>query len=81
MKTKGEKPGPTHSLVYLGNALGVEKRYFQTLKNLSVDFVAARYPDITESVPYENYDEEIVGEYLQPVKELMEWIRKKLERS
>ena len=81
MSTKSEKPSQTHSLVYLGSQLGVEKRYFQLLKNLTTDFIAARYPDITDSLPYENYSEEIAKNYVSQTSELLKWIKVKLPHS
>ncbi len=78
MKSKHEKPTQTHSLVYLASNLGADRKYFQLLKNLSSDFITARYPDITESLPYENYTKEILDDYVKQMKELMEWIGKKL---
>jgi HEPN domain-containing protein len=71
-------PGPIHSLLILANAVGVPGAYLTTLRKLSVDFVATRYPDAATGLPYENYDKTIAKERLEETEKVLKWIKKEL---
>lgn len=76
-KTK-EKNIESHSLVYLGKEAGLPNNFFTGLKKLSPQYVLSRYPDVSEEVPYELYDENLTKEFLDITKKILEWIRKQL---
>lgn len=73
-------PGPIHSLLTLATAVGVPEGYFTTLRKVSVDFVATRYPDAAAGLPYEIYDKAIATERLEDCGKVMMWVRKELNR-
>jgi len=75
-----ESPGPTHSLVYLGQKTGIPREYHNGLKRLSPDFVITRYPDAAQAVPHELYDEEIAFERLEIARKVVEWVRQELKK-
>ena len=72
-------PGVTHSLIYLGKKVGVPREFESILKKLTPDFVVARYPDVTQTAPYELYDKEIAEEKLKMAKKVIEWVEKELK--
>lgn len=73
-------PGQIHSLITLANAIGLPEAHFTTLRKLSVDFVATRYPDASTGLPYENYDINIAKDRLDCSGKVLEWIRKELDK-
>jgi HEPN domain-containing protein len=72
---------PTHSLVFLGREVGVPSKYIFFLKNLSTDFVATRYPDVFDEVPYKQYVKEAVKDYLKSTEEVLQWVKSKLKKQ
>lgn len=73
-----EKP-VWHSLVKLGNLARVPENFFSKLKLLSPQYFLSRYPDASEDVQYELYDEKITEEFLNISKEILKWINNQLK--
>lgn len=71
-------PGPTHSLVNLGTAVGVGEPMLGFLRELTPSFVATRYPDVSQDVPARLYDAVMVQRLLAGTTEVMEWVGKRL---
>lgn len=78
LKTK-EKKIEGHSLVYLGKTAKLPESFFSGLKKLSPQYFIARYPDVTEEVPYELYDEKLAKEFLDIAEKVIKWIEKQLK--
>lgn len=78
LKTK-EKRVEGHSLIHLGKMAGLPQSYFSDLKKLSPQYFISRYPDVTEDVPYELYDEKLAREFLNIADEVIKWIEKQLQ--
>lgn len=68
-----------HSLVKLGKIAKVPKDFISKLKKLSPQYFLSRYPDASEDVPFELYDENITKEFLDISKEVLEWINNQLK--
>ena len=68
-----------HSLVYLGKTAKVPENYLSNLKKLSPQYFLARYPDASEDVPFDLYDQKITLEFLETAREVLKWIEKQLE--
>lgn len=68
-----------HSLVYLGTAAKLPSHFLPGLRRLSPEYFVSRYPDVTEEAPYELYDEQVAGEYLNLAKEVLQWIGPRLK--
>lgn len=66
----------THSLTELGDALGVPGGLRKHLVSLNADYVATRYPDAANGVPYEVYDRETAEAKVRAAEELLEWLRR-----
>jgi len=71
----------THSLVFLGHEVGIPSKYIFFLKNLTTDFVATRYPDVFEEVPYRQYVKEAVEDHLKYTEEVLQWVKSKLKKQ
>lgn len=78
MKTK-QKSVEGHSLIYLGRLANLPSPFFSDLKRLSPQYYLSRYPDITEEVPYELYDENLAKEFLNISDKVLKWIKKHLK--
>ena len=79
MLEKKESPGPVHSLIKLGSTVHVPSRFYPFLRSLSAEYVFSRYPDIAEGVPYKQYTQEIIENYIKNAKELMKWIHTQIK--
>lgn len=74
-----EKNTEGHSLIYLGKLAGIPEHFFSGLKKLSPQYFISRYPDVTEEVPYELYDEKLAKEFMGIAEEVVKWIEKRLQ--
>ena len=74
-----EKFVPEHSLVRLGQKVKIPEKYLKNLKKLSPQYFLARYPDATEEMPYELYEEETVKEFIEISEKILKWIKNQLE--
>jgi len=72
LKTKEKIIG--HSLIHLGKLADIPNKFISKLKIISPQYFLSRYPDATEDVPFELYDDEIVKNFLAIAKEVLEWI-------
>ena len=73
LKTK-ERIFSTHSLIELGKRAKTPDKIMDYLRKLTPEYTISRYPDVTESLPYENYDFEIANNQLNRAKEVLKWI-------
>ncbi|MBI3051858.1 HEPN domain-containing protein [Candidatus Woesearchaeota archaeon] len=53
--------------------------FFPGLRKLSPQYFISRYPDVSEDVPYELYDESLASDFLKIAEEVIKWIAKHLE--
>lgn len=70
--------GPTHSLVALGQAVGIPGEHLPFLRALTPAYTATRYPDISDEIPARLYDGPIVGEHTARTEEVLAWVAKRL---
>ena len=70
-----------HSLIFLGKKCKVPNKFYPFLRDLTRDYIIARYPGIAslEEPPYELYDEEKARKVLKETKLILEWIKKQLK--
>jgi len=69
----------THSLVELGRQAGVPEEILYELRRLAPEYIISRYPDATESVPYENYDESIAKDRLNRAEKFFKWLNSQIK--
>lgn len=75
MEERAEAPPRTHSLVELGDPLGVPDELRKHLVYLNADYTTARYPDAANGIPYEIYDRETAESKVAAAEALFEWLR------
>ena len=68
-----------HSLIALGKTAGVPESFYPGLKKLSPHYFLSRYPDVTEDVPYELYDQKNTLELLHLARGIVRWISQQIE--
>lgn len=71
----------THNLMDLAEELGIAMEFDSQLKRLNPQYVAPRYPDAANGVPYRNYNREIAQALLNDAQEIMSWCQSQLEQS
>lgn len=64
----------THSLIELGKLAKVPEEILYELRRLTPEYIISRYPDATESVPYENYDDNIAKDRLNRAEKFFKWL-------
>jgi len=70
-----------HELLELANAikneLGIETSAVEKdLRELTIHYTVARYPNAANAVPYELYDEEKARDLVEKAKRVIEWVRR-----
>ncbi|MBI2151375.1 HEPN domain-containing protein [Candidatus Woesearchaeota archaeon] len=64
----------THSLVELGKRAKVSENLIEDLRRLAPEYTISRYPDVTETLPYENYSLEIAQDRLKRAERIFQWL-------
>jgi len=59
---RGQKIPRLHYIDVLARRLGVFQLVADEIIDINADYMFARYPDVGENIPYEEYDEEIAAE-------------------
>lgn len=77
---KGKKVPRTHYIDELAKELKLKTTLITSISDLTVDYTFSRYPDVSENVPYEEYDEKIAKEKVMIAKELFEALKKDYEK-
>ncbi len=75
-KTKEKAEG--HSLIYLGKSAEVPDPFHSSLKKLSPQYFLSRYPDASQEIPYELYDEKSAQEFMDTAQKVLQWTEKQL---
>ena len=73
LKTR-ERTFLTHSLIELGKRAKIPNNLLDHLRRLAPEYTISRYPDVTETLPYENYNLEIAQDRLKRAKEAFKWL-------
>ncbi len=72
---KGMKVPKTHYIDELGKKLKLKSEIMENIAELTVDYTFSRYPDVSEQVPYEVYNEELAKEKVNIAKNIFESLR------
>ncbi len=67
----------THFIDELARNLNLPENLKEKIMDLTIDYTFARYPDVSERVPYEEYTEEVAMEKLEIAKEVLEYFKKR----
>ena len=72
---RGRRSPKSHYIDELSRELKLSKELIDAAADLSVDYTFARYPDVSDRVPYEEYSEDIAREKVQLAKKFFESLR------
>ena len=72
---RGEAP-KSHYLDELSKMLPLPEELQEKVLNLVPDYTLSRYPDVSEKVPYEQYDYAIAREKVEVASEVVEFVRR-----
>jgi len=73
---KGRKVPKSHYIDELAKELKLKNKIVASISELTVDYTFSRYPDVSERVPYEEYDEEIAKEKVKIAKGVFESLKR-----
>ncbi len=69
---EGKKPPKSHYLDDLARILGLTDDVVDDLDELAADYMISRYPDVSDTVPFEGYDKDIALEKVAVAKRVFE---------
>lgn len=55
--------------------LNLSEEVISYIFELTADYTISRYPDVTESVPYEHYDKPIACQKVESAKKVFEFLK------
>lgn len=65
----------THYLDELGKELNCPQDIMDLLKDLSADYMIARYPDVTVKAPFEEYSADDAQKKINMAATIIEWVK------
>lgn len=74
---EGKKIPKIHYIDELARQLDLSEEIVNDLSELAVDYTFARYPDVSEQIPYEEYTEEIAREKVNLAKKIFDLLKDK----
>lgn len=76
-----KEPAPhTHSLIELGDGIGVPSELRRNLADLTPDYTVSRYPNAANGIPYELYDEARARAKVGNAAEVIRWLRDRIPK-
>ena len=72
---RGKKIPRLHYIDELAQLLGLSDEVMAPILSLTADYTFARYPDISDEVPYEQYDEKISREKVEAARMVFQFLR------
>ena len=66
-----------HYIDELGQKLGLSDDILEEIIDLTSDYMFARYPDMADNVPYEQYDEKIANNKVEKAKKIFKALEDK----
>lgn len=71
-------PPKTHHIDKLAILLEAPDDIVKITYALSEDYMMTRYPDVTDKLPFQSYDEKMVSQKISQSGKLLLWVKKKL---
>ncbi len=72
---QGKKPPRIHYIDELAQELNVSEEILSYIDEISVDYTISRYPDVSESIPYELYDQLIAQQKVESAQKVFNLLR------
>jgi len=69
-----------HSIIYLSQKLKVPDEMLSGIRDLNPEYLTFRYPDMALGVPAESYDEKISQRHIKVSKDVIEWVKKQMQK-
>jgi HEPN domain-containing protein len=70
----------THGLLSLAKKLNIPEKFIPKLACLEPIFRESRYPDTTENIPAEEYEEQDCVEFLNTAEEILIWAKNEIKQ-
>lgn len=67
---EGKNPPKSHYLDEMAKILGLADDIIDDLNELAADYMISRYPDVSDTVPYEEYSKDIAVEKVTTAKNI-----------
>jgi len=69
----------THLIDDLAREIGLSEQLTDLINELTIDYTFSRYPDISNSVPFEEYNEKIADEKVKNAERIFKKLKKEYE--
>lgn len=69
-----------HSLIKLARIAKLPSEFHSFLRTMSPEYYISRYPDASEEIPFELYTKEDIKDMLKKSKDVMKWLKMKIEK-
>jgi HEPN domain-containing protein len=76
---EGKTIPKTHYIDELAHQLGLPTVVIDDIMDLTADYTFARYPDVAEHVPYEEYTEEIARKKVEKAKTVFKLLKERFK--
>jgi HEPN domain-containing protein len=73
---EGKKIPRSHYIDELAEKLNLGEDIIDEILDLTVDYTFARYPDVGQHIPYQEYDEEIASDKVERAKKIFNEVKK-----
>lgn len=78
LKRKQKEPPRTHALIDIGLKLGAPTGVVEALREVSKDYIAARYPDMEGHAPFLEFDEQKFLEIKALADKAIQWVTEEM---
>jgi len=69
----------THSIISMARELDIPEKMISAVSAIEPIFRESKYPDVTENIPAEEYEECDAVEFLNTAEEVLQWIKKQMK--
>jgi len=69
----------THSIISLSKKLNVPEKLILKITSLEPIFRESKYPDVSEKIPAEEYEENDAIEFLNIAEEVLKWVKNQIK--
>jgi HEPN domain-containing protein len=77
---EGMKIPFTHYIDDMAKELNIAEEIISAILNLTPDYTLSRYPDVSDDVPYEQYNLQIAEEKIQIAKRIFESLKERYKQ-
>jgi HEPN domain-containing protein len=74
---EGKRIPKSHYIDELARELRFDENIIDEILDLTVDYTFARYPDVSQHIPYREYNEEIAKEKVERAKKIFHEVKKR----